>query len=92
MEENKSKNIELNTKDFYKYLLAMINADMVKEELTSFKIRTVKENKYFVSQSTYNNIKKLSEGKNIPLISNPKIELICKRLKIKLSRKYVITK
>jgi anaerobic ribonucleoside-triphosphate reductase len=92
MEENKNKEVELSTKDFYKYLLALIDADMVKENLTSFKLRDLKKHKYFVSQTTYNNIKAVSKGESDTLLSNPNLNKICKKLKIKFKHKYIIIK
>lgn len=74
----------LNTVQFYSYLLKKIDADMVEKGLSSYKIRNKKESGYFISSSTYDNIKLISKGKSDSLLNNKKLKTICKELNIKV--------
>lgn len=86
----KEKDTILNTVQFYSYLLKKIETDMTEKNLSSYKLRNKKESGYFISSSTYDNIKAVSKGKSEDLLNNKKLKRICDKLNIKLEHLYKI--
>lgn len=92
MENKKDKKNIIGVKQFYTYLINKIDADMTERNLSTYKIRSVKESGYILSSSTYDNIKAVSKGESTDYLNNKKLQRICEHLNIRYNHKFEILK
>lgn len=76
---------------FYALILHKLDADMNNEGISA-KDLPKKDVKYIISQRQYYNIKRIAEAKEAPLLSNSRLEKVCKHLGITYKPLYQVLK
>lgn len=71
----------LTQKQFYMTILLKIKEDMEEKNMTTTSLKD-KKNKYIVSNGQYYSIQKLANGEDAPVLSNSRMQKLCKYLDI----------